>query len=56
MFALFGILISLGVLVWRAAVKGDVEERVKEVRTGKREGDGDKIMVSVTGAGGKTDD
>jgi hypothetical protein len=24
-FALFGILISLGILVWRAAVKGDVE-------------------------------
>jgi hypothetical protein len=29
---------------------------VKEARTGKREGDEDKIMVSETGGGAKTDD
>lgn len=34
-FALFGILLSLGVLVWRSALKGDVEERAEEVRMGK---------------------
>jgi hypothetical protein len=54
--ALFGRFISLGVPVWRAAMNGDVGKRVEEVRTGKREGDGDEIVVSVTEGGGKTDD